>query len=291
MILIGILSRDIGVIGNLAIIATFVVAGPQLLIEYEKYRNLKEIEEKFPIFLSDLIESIRSGMPLHRAIQSASRLEYGAFTKEIRKMSHQISWGMTLDKVLDNFAERIKRSKRLFTATKIIKESYISGGDVVSILESVTDNSNMLEEAEKEKKSMLSQYVVLMYAISIIFVVIVAAINKLLIPIFQTSTQSSMGQSIGLSNPCEMCDGFNCNVCSVFQATSSSVFAIDPNSIAGYYTSLFFLMAMIQSIFSGLVAGQISENSIVAGTKHAMILAGITFGAFSILVRLGFLGV
>lgn len=291
LIVVGWISSDIGVLGNFTILATFIVATPQLFIAYDKYRSLKEIEEKFPIFLRDLIESIRSGMPFHKAIHTASKFEYGAFTKEIKKMSNQLSWGMTLDKVLDKFAERVKRSKRLYTATKIIRESYISGGDVVSILESVADNSNMLEESEKEKRSLLSQYVLLMYAISIIFVIIVAAINKLLIPIFQTSSRSAIGEVVGLTNPCTTCSDLACNICGIFEGTSKYVFSIDPSSIAAYYTSLFFLMALVQSIFSGLVAGQISENSLTAGIKHSLILVGITFGSFSILIRLGFLGV
>lgn len=289
LIFAGFLSGDPGILSNTIFLSVFIVAPPQLILRYKKYRELKEMEEKFPAFLRDLTESISAGMPFHQAIVASSKLQYGALSKEIKKMSSQITWGIPLDKVLDQFAERIKKSKRLFTATKIIRESYISGGDIVSILESVADNSTMLEESEKERKSLLSQYVILLYAISLIFIVIVVAINKLMVPIFQTS---GMSEFAVLVNPCGFCTGFTCNVCTLFELTSKNIFSFkDPLSIGAYYTSLFFFMSLIQSMFCGLIAGQVSENSVTAGIKHSLILVAIVIGSFLLLVRLGIMGV
>jgi flagellar protein FlaJ len=287
-ILLGVLSGNLGILSNAIFLSVFILAAPQILISYKKYRELKSMEEKFPAFLRDLTESIRAGMPFHAAISAASKLEYGPLSEEIKKMSNQISWGVPLDKVLDQFAERIKRSRRLFVSTKIIRESYVSGGDVVSILESVADNATILEESDKEKRSLLSQYTVLMYAISIIFIVIVVAINRLLVPIFQMPAGEEF---IGLVNPCGYCAGITCKICALFETTAQNFFALDPLSIGGYYTSLFFYMALIQAICCGLVAGQIGENSIVAGAKHGLILVGITIGSFLLLIQLGLMGV
>ncbi len=289
LITMGFLSRDVGVLGNTIILSTFIVASPQLLMRYQRYRELKEMEERFPSFLRDVIESLRSGLPLHKAIQDASKLNYGKLSNEIRIMSNRISWGIPLPKVLDQFADRVKSSKRLYTAIKIIRESYLSGGDIVSTLESTADNTAILEEAEKERKSLLSQHVILMYAISLIFVAIVVTINRLLIPVFQVTTTGT--EFTALSNPCDSCKGLGCNVCDLYSATAHYIFSVEKGGISSYYTSLFFYMSIIQGIFAGLVAGQISENSVVSGIKHSLIILSITFGAFSILIRLGFLGV
>jgi flagellar protein FlaJ len=283
------LLTNLGVLSISIFLSAFIISAPQLLLRYKKFRELKEMEEKFPDFLRDITESIRAGMPLHRAIVSASELDYGILSKEIKRASNRISWGTPVDKVLDQFAERVKKSKRLHSSIKIIKESHTSGGDVPSILESVADSTTMLEDSEKEKRSLLSQYTVLMYAISLIFIVIVVAINRLLVPIFQ---RPSAGEFMVMENPCAYCSGITCNLCSVFRSTSEHFFSIeDPTSIGSYYTSLFFFMAMVQSIFCGLVAGQIGENSIIAGTKHSLILLTITIGAFFLLVEFGLMGV
>ena len=290
-ITIGMLSGDVGVIGNAVILATFTVAVPQFILRYERFRALKEMEERFPTFLRDTIEYLRSGMPLHECIKMANKVDYGKLSEEIKKMNYQLSWGMPIDEVLDQFAERVKDSKRLFTSIKILREARLSGGDIVSTLDSIAENSTILEESSKERKALLNQYVILMYAISLIFIVIVIAINNLMIPIFKVSggTEETV---IGLSNPCTTCVEFECTVCGLYEWVSTHIFGIeDPTTIGAYYISLFFFMSMIQSFFSGLVAGEISENSIISGIKHSLILTGITFGAFSMLFRLGLLGV
>ena len=290
---LGIVSGNMGVTANAILLSTLMVSVPQFLFIYEKFRNLKYMEEKFPVFLRDMIESVRSGMPLHKAIVIISKFDYGKLSKEVQKMANQLTWGIPLEKVLDQFAERIKRSKRLYTSVKIIREAHLSGGDVVSTLETVSNNSNILEDAEKERRSMLNQYVVLMYALSFIFIGIVVAINNMMIPIFEVSGGSMGGMSsIGISNPCASCFGpADCAVCGLFNWVSAYIFSIQADTIASYYVSLFFFMSIIQSMFSGLVAGQIGENSITAGIKHSLVLVAITFGAFHFLVYFGVLGV
>lgn len=286
LLVVGLLSGDIGVFSNIIIICVFIVGIPQFIISYGRYREVEEYEEKFPIFLRDIIESLRSGMPFHKAILAASKIDYGKLSKEVKKMADQISWGMPLNRVLDLFINRIKKSKRMNLAMRTIKETYMSGGDVVSTLESVADSIRVLDDVDKERRSLLNQYVVLIYAICFLFIGIVAAINKLMVPLF-TSTLQTVGEMGVLANPCGGAENPFCSMVYFI----ANVFSIDPESIGAYYTSLFFMMSMMEAICCGLVAGQISENSIVAGFKHSVIMAVISFAAFGILVRLKMLGV
>ncbi len=288
LVMIGLLTADAGILGNSIILSTFIIAAPILFVRYKRYRDLKEMEEKFPAFLRDLIESMKAGLPLHKAIVSASNINYGSLSREITQMTNQISWGVPIEKVLRQFGHRVKSSKRLDAATQIILESYRAGGDVIFTLDNVADSQLKLIDAEKEKATTLNQYVVIMYAVSLIFIIIVVALNRLMVPIFQLSAQTS---EFGITNPCDTCGGLQCGICTFFIGTSSILFKAVPSSIAAYYIALFFYMSLIQSIFSGLIAGQISEGSLVAGYRHSLILSSITFGTFSILVRLGLLGV
>ena len=284
---LGLISRDPGVTGNFIIISIFIILVPQFFVTYKKFRDIKDMEDKFPAFLRDLSESLTAGLPLHKALVSTSKIQYGPLSREIDKMSNQLSWNVPLDKVLEQFSERIKSSKRMYLAIKIIRESYHSGGDVKSTLNYLVESQITLSEAVKEKSSMLNQYVVLMYIITILFLVIIVFINKLMMPMFELSQQISES---GISNPCDSCQGFECSVCSLFQGVSKTIFNVDETSIASYYVSLFFFLSIVQSFFAGLVAGQISEGSVMAGLKHSLILVGIVFGMFSILVRIGLLG-
>ncbi len=288
LISLGIITADPGVLGNMIMLSTFILLSPMLLIRYKKYRGLKEMEEKYPTFLRNLIESLRAGLSFPKSIVAAGKIQYGPLSNEIKKMVNQISWGVPLDKILEQFAERIKSSKKMYFSTKIIKESYLSGGDVVSTMESVAESQSLLIDAEKERGSLLNQYVVLMYVIAFIFILIVVSLNKLMIPIFASSQQV---EEFGMVNPCNVCTGTECSICGLFRATSRGLFIEDPTSIGAYYTSLFFFMAIIQAIFSGMIAGEISESSIIAGLRHSLILASIVFGTFSIFVKIGLLGV
>ena len=305
LILIGMLSRDLGVIGNSIILSTLVIIGPQIFLRHEKHKKIKEMEIRFPVFLRDVVETIRSGMPFHQSIILNSNIDYGTLSSHVKKMAYQLSWAIPLDKVLDYFSQRVSQSKKLSSSLRTIRESFKSGGDVISTLESVVDSMTMVEEAEKERKSLLNQYVVLMYAISFMFIGIVIAINRLMIPIFQVASEGMGevsfggiggigGMTFGLKNPCSQAVGLSSTICQVFNLISNA-FGIgdvtEEKNIGAYYVSLFFLMSVIVSFCSGLVAGQISENSVIAGIKHSVIMVCCVVGAFYILVYLKLLGV
>jgi len=84
------------------------------------------------------------------------------------------------------------------------------------------------------------------------------------------------------TDPCEICltnPGIYCINCSVFSVVCQ-MFGIETSC---YYYALFLLMAIVQGIFSGLVAGQIGEGSVTAGLKHSSIM---TISGFSILLFL-----
>lgn len=296
LFVIALLSGDRGVLSMIVFLSTFIVAVPQFLLRYEKYKGLKEMESKFPSFLRDMVESVRSGMPFHQAIVTSSTIDYGKLSKEIKKMANQISWGIPFDKVINQAADRLKASKRLSTQLRTIRESYISGGDVVSALESMAETAIILDEAEKERRSVLGQYVVLMYGICFLFLGIVVGINRLMVPIFQISELTTSGEfaatpaDTGLINPCDETAGFGQSICGGFFFVCN-VFGVNTEEIGCYYTSLFFFMSMMVAMSCGLVAGQISEGSIVAGMKHSVVMSAVIFGAFILLVRLGIMGV
>ena len=90
LLIIGVLSKDVGVLGNMIILSVFIVAVPQLIFNYLSYREMKEVELRFPHFLRDLVESTRAGLPLHKAIIFAKDTDYGPLSKEIKKMANQL---------------------------------------------------------------------------------------------------------------------------------------------------------------------------------------------------------
>ncbi len=292
VIFVGILINDIGILGNIIILSIFFVVIPQLILNYIKYRDLEEIELRYPIFLRDLVESARAGLPLHKAIISVSRTDYGPLNKEVKKMAHQLSWSVNIIKVLEQSRDRLKKNESLNRIIRVLIETYKSGGSVDETLESLANTLSTIQETKKERQSTLSQYVVAMYALTFVFIGIVVGINRLLVPIFSASSLGTNPISGVIGNPCEACiygGDFSCSPCYIYLGVCNMM-GIDITGVSCYYVALFYSMAAIQAISGGLIAGQIGEGSLQAGIKHSLILFLASSGIFFILVRIGLLG-
>jgi flagellar protein FlaJ len=140
---------------------------------------------------------------------------------------------------------------------------------------------NMLREAEEERRNVTGQQVMVTYGIFFMFLAIVVVIIFIFVPMMTTVSvggDESMGGYTGtFNNPCE--DFGIVFPCALFSMTCT-VLTVDPYGVGCYYVSLFFYVLLIQGIFSGLIAGQLGENSAVAGMKHSMIMVSIVLFVF-----------
>jgi flagellar protein FlaJ len=289
LILLGYFSKDVGILANLLIISIFASFSTFAFFEYVHYRKWKEMEEKLPVFLRDLTETLGSGVTLPQAIRIVSKNDYGSLSSEIKLLANQLSWNIPIHKALDKFVERMRKNKRISTAFRILREAYISGGNTLAVLTTLSESLEMLQQMEKERKSILNQYTLMMYVISFIFLGVVVMITKVLLPIFASPHFIGIETSMGLFDPCLTCSGTVCNVCEFFSLLTQSVFGFKSRS--PYYFSIFFFLSLIQAIFVGLAAGQISEGSIRVGLKHCLILASIIMASYLLLARIGLIGV
>ncbi|UCC91342.1 MAG: hypothetical protein JSV39_03435, partial [Candidatus Aenigmatarchaeota archaeon] len=170
----------------------------------------------------------------------------------------------------------------------ILKESYISGGNIAMTLDSLSKDMVTLKEIDEERKSVVRQHVMIMYGIFFMFVMISIAIIHVLIPMMgQTSSAASIESPLMLSfsDPCR--SFYIIFPCGYFDILCTS-FAV-PGGIGCYYFALFFTVLLIQAVFMGLIAGQLGENSIVAGTKHSLIMLASIFIIFMFIVKMGLL--
>jgi flagellar protein FlaJ len=239
--------------------------------------NVKVIEDQFPAFLRDLVESKRSGMTMEKSLEFCSKRDYGRLTKEVKMMYNQISWGSPFDDVLQKFASRLADSDLIRRSIRIIIEAYKGGGDVLQTMETIATDATMVKESEKERKARMTQHVFVMYLVYFMFLGIVLALVKILIPIINMPLGASPIAEFG-GSPCVACVGPFCFVCTITEIICLTFgFGLGPEC---FYRAVFFSMAIIQGIFGGLVIGQISEDSVIAGFKHSLILTGSGFTIF-----------
>jgi len=286
LIVASIFTGDVGVIGNAVIVAVFIIAIPLFLQRYSRFVWIKAVEEQFPNFIRDLADSKRSGMSFTEAISIASKSNYGKLTPDIKKMNNRLSWGTPFLRVMEIFGDSIKESRIINEALNIIKESSSSGGNVAGTLDAIARDMIMLKDAEAERLSLVRQHVLIMYGVFFMFLGIAIMIIQVMVPMISTQPESTAGAGFGLQfiDPCEGVGYFPCNFFSIIGLMLSV-----PEGITLYYTALFFTVVIIQGIFTGLIAGQLGENSIVAGGKHALIMVLVAIGVFIFLARTGLL--
>jgi len=301
LIFIGMMTGDTGTLGNIIIIAVFVSTGPYFLYRYSRLMWLRSLEQQFPNFVRDLADSSRSGMSFAEAIRLATKAHYGKLSPEIEKINNRLSWGTPFLRTLDIFGKDVKDSKPITEALEIIRQSYESGGSIAATLDSVARDMVMLKEAEAERSSLVKQQVMIMYGIFFMFLGISIMIIYVMVPMIksQADIESSDMIGFGFTNPCcttncqPDCLGecikdsqsvFPCSyfsmVCSFFNA---------PEGIGCYYLALFFTVVMIQGLFTGLISGQLGENSVISGAKHSMIMMLSSIGIFIFLAKAGLL--
>jgi len=272
-------------IGITLFVNTFLSGTILIVIGYSVYRfmefrKIQAYESQFPNFLRDLAQTQHAGLSLLQAFKAVAKSDYGLLSDEIRKINNQLSWNIPLEKVLENFRKRMRKSRLITHSVIVIEQANKSGAKIEDILDSLATNIEDITSVQKERKLLMGQQVTFMYAIFFIFLAISIALIKFLIPMLEVSAVSGAQAGLTLigqtnANPCSVCinnKDITCSGCAAFFYISSVFGFGDPSMPASYYKALFFTMVMIQGFFSGLIAGQIGSDSVIAGVKHSLIM-------------------
>jgi len=239
-----------GVFSTIVILSIVLVAMPIVIFRYLRYKETKEIEDKFPTFLIDLVEAVRAGMPLPQALKHVSKNDYGKLSYYIKKMASQMEWGIPFDEVLLRFSKQ-SGSKFIGRLVSTIVESHRFGGNLTDIFEGISQTSLEIERLREERKVYLQSQMTTGYVIFFVFLAVLIGMQKFLIP--------------GLTQVGKAGEVF------------SGGQQITPEQLTEEYKTVFRNLIFLQAMFAGLVVGKMSEGSILAGLKHsvAMTLVGV----------------
>jgi len=232
-------------------ISMFIATMPAAIVYSKLARKKADVEKGIASFLRDLTEIRKTGMAPEKCIENLAKRNYGAFSRDLERISSQLSWGIPLRQVFMNF---IRSTKSWLSQLVIflLVEGIDVGGGTIAMIESLTRFNNMTQEVEKEKRMNSRPFIMIPY-----FAAIMLMATTLLTLLFVGKTaniaaQSSGSTSINLSN-----------------------------------ISLIFSISVMTHVFIiGLVAGKISEESIAAGFKHSALLVIITLLASVLIPKL-----
>ncbi len=222
-------------------ISLFVATMPAAIVHSRIARKKASVEKGIASFLRDLTEIRKTGMAPERCIENLAKRNYGEFSKDLERISSQLSWGVPLRQVIMIFIRRTKSWLSQLVMFLLVEGIDVGGGSI-EMVEALTRFNNMTQEVEKEKKMNSRPFILIPY-----FAAIMLMATTLLVLIFVGKTASLAVESVGGST--------------IDLANISMVFSVS---------------VMIHVFMIGLVAGKIAEESIAAGFKHSALLVVIT---------------
>lgn len=230
--------------------------GPIGFYNHIKDKRKREVGEKLPDFLQDIAGSTASGMTIYDAIKSASEGDYGALTPELKMMASQLSWGISIDDALKNFAKRIntKEVKRLAIT---INKALEIGGNTPSVFKAAAKEIDQIKRVDLQRKTEMSLYSIVIFLSFFVFLAVVIIINATIFAALYDLQSEMAGQSIG----------------------GIRITEINPTEVK----NMFFAFVFIQSLGGGLLGGFMMEGRLSSGVKQAFLLVLVSFIIFKLL--------
>ncbi len=245
------------------------------LLDYFAYnRKQKEIEERFPDFVRNLVSAVKSGMPLTRAIIYVSKGDYGELTFYVKKMANQVEWNIPIRRVFLNFSEEVNNPivKR---AIATVLQAEKSGGNIEDVLGSITDSLLTIKKLKQERKASIQGQITQSYVIFFIFLGVLITIQNVLIP-YLSEMEASPGGADGFGGGQDMAALDQLRESHSFDFSTPGTFI---RSVFGWFTSLagiFVMLAVFQSFFAGVVLGKMSEGDYKSGLRHSFLMMFIS---------------
>jgi flagellar protein FlaJ len=245
------------IIDDVIIFSVLISITPPAITFHKKYKRTDTIEEYLPTFLRDISEMSRAGLTLPRAVNTVAKGEYGTLTKEVQVMDASMSWGVSFEEALRNFAKRVS-TPIIVRSVSLITQASKAGGRVASVLEAAARDAREVKLLERERRGNMMVYVVISYMSFFVFLFVIGMLTSTFVPTMAEAGKAA--QSAG--------------------AGSQFIGAFDPAK----YTRLMMHTGVIQGFMSGLVAGQMGEGSVFQGLKHSIILTLVAWMVFTFVI-------
>jgi flagellar protein FlaJ len=232
-----------------------------LLHELNK-RRVRAIEKVVPDFLDRLASINDAGMSVVESLERLSRSDLDALTPELKRTWRDVEWGADVRRAFRRMDRRID-SPMVSRATVLITNAMAASGEIAPVLEIAADEARASRRLQRERRQEMLTYLLVIYISFSVFIGIVVALTSSFIPAIEAADLGGAGQLPG----------------GVSAGLFSGIGGVDTDA----YELIFFHAAVMQAVFSGLIAGQLGEGAIEDGAKHVVVLLIATMVAFFLL--------
>jgi flagellar protein FlaJ len=238
--------------------ALLVAVLPLTIFHESKSKYERRIRNQTPDVLRSLSSSVASGLTLMKTIEvTANAGEVGIY-KEVKKMHRGLEWGAEISDAFRRFANAIKIAS-LIRAVTLLTEVLRTGGNMPEALGISAKDAEVERTLVKERAVNMLIYIIIIYIAFFIFIgIIYLMFTSLLPPLFESfkSTAGIGGSGIPMGG------------------------GLSKEELSALLSQA----AMFQSIFCGLMAGQMGEGNILSGLKHVLVMLFVTWVMFTFLI-------
>jgi len=228
--------RGTALFDELLFFALIIVVSPSAILGYLDYKWRKSINEHLPDLFGSIVQAQETGMTLPQALEEAAGRDYGSLTVELKKMTGQMSWGMSFEDALQAMGKRIDTVLVQRTVPMIIGASR-SGGRVEKVFDPMGRFIHSTLLLDKERQTQTRPYIAIIYVAFFVFLFTIILLFK-----------------------------------SFFVSLEQAPILGTAIMTAEETKRMFFHMTSIQAFFGGLVAGKMGNGTINAGMKHSLVL-------------------
>jgi flagellar protein FlaJ len=241
------------VIDDLAVWSLLIVFIPLAVLDFREASRVRHLEEALPNFFRDLAGMNDSGMTLPNAIHLVAGAEYSTLTPYIRRLDNEMSWNVPFIEAMNWFGKRLATPLTDRSVDLIAKASK-AGGDVSEVLRAAAKDTYEFVQLRNDRRNNMLIYIVIVIISFLVFLFVIF----ILVTTFLTTMASAGSAASGSGAGQQFLGSIN----------------------VAFYQRIFAHAAMIQGVFSGLVAGQMGEGRVIAGVKYSAIMLIIAWVLF-----------
>jgi len=182
------------------------------------------------------------------AIERLHCRHYGILSKHVRKMGAQLSWGVSLSKVVSTFTEAVGSWVTRAIGALLIEVVDVGGGTIRSFSEMAEFTRN-INEMESDRRTALKPFVYITYIAGVMVVIT----TFIMVYLLQAPSATHI-------------------------ATASTP------SVSSSTIDLLLTTAVFDSFVIGIVAGKMGESGVSDGFKHAIMLVIVSLIAIFLAV-------
>jgi len=253
----------VSVVDGPIIEATVLVLFVASLVHELRKRQIRAVEDAVPDWLDRLASVNEAGLTVVESLDRIADSDLGALSTELRRTATDIEWGADARTALRRLEIRAQ-SAMVSRSVTLITNAMSASGDISPVLRIAANEAQDTRRLRRERRQEMVTYLFVIYISFFVFLGIIVALSVAFIPAIESAAASTSSAGGG----------------SAPGGVSTGVFGGLREVNTAAYQLIFFHVAAIQGVCSGLVAGQLGESRLADGTKHATVMLAIAYVVF-----------